>query len=254
MKLKLFILAVCAALTLGGCAKPPAADPPFTPDPTVYDTPDLAGMNATYIKTPSGIVPISMVRDGGSLLHGENYYFDLVLAADNDAELLAKKLTAFDNSGKNLGETDGANEKDFENLLTSGNWKLLADTRHSSSADNGYKQFIFESFSKELASIDAITVTDVAEYDLDGDGADESVVTATADKYTVLAFLSQSLGNKILGCAFDNDKYDVNSWFADLDGDGKFSLVTVTGDSFKVCTVCKEADIETDYIIYLPLN
>lgn len=256
MKMRLIHVLIILCLILCGCkgANAPLKSP--SGDTVEYPESDLAGTNVTYVKTESGFIPISVVKNGNSMLSGENYYYDLVNSVENDSTVSEKTFTAFDGEGNNVGAVNI--EKDsrdpYTHLYTSGNWKLCPVVRRTQSQDENYKQFILESFADKFTKPDDVTVTDILQFDIDGDGLDEAAVTAKGDGYTVSVLLSQSLGNKVLASAFDTPDFDCKSFVADFDGNGDFSLATLSGGSFMKLTVCKEKTADTDYTVYLPLK
>lgn len=255
MKLTFVSMLLVTVLLFSSCTKNPNNNEIPQMDDTVYGESDLAGMNVTYVKTTSGFIPFAIVKDGHSMLSDENYYYDLVNMANNDTSLTTKPITAFDSNGINLGVVvlDKDTSSPYDLLFTSGNWKLCPALRHTTSQDEGFKQFIMESFPDKFKSVADITVTDITECDIDGDGINEAFVLANTDNYCILALLSQSIGNKILASDFDNPDYNAYAYAADIDGNGLFSIVTVAGDNFQKLTVLKENSLDTDYCVYLPL-
>lgn len=268
MKFKLVSIILIMLLIVTSCSKS-APTPDSTTgedDGITYPETDVTGVNVTYIKTPSGLVPISICEDGYSTLSSENYYYNLQSKVDNARLLDQKSYTAFTDSGINRGTVDyddiiqnEVEENDFYTLVTSGNWKLCPNLRKTAydkdtEADDGFKEYILESYPDNFKSVSDITVTDIWEYDSDADGANEAVVLANGDGYTVLAFLSSTLGNKILAASFtDEADYVAVPFFADLDGNGIYSLVTVWGGGLKTTSVYKENTLEEEYRVYLPL-
>lgn len=268
MKLRLIITAFLALLLITGCSgeKTPGNETPPEQDIT-YEQTDVHGTNTVFLKIKDGIVPITHVVDGKSRLSGENYYYNLKSVIDSESSLKDKKQTCFGTDGKNLGsfsftelEDNKMKAEPYEMLATTGNWRLSPTIRYEKygkkdTVGDGYKQFIFESFSDKFSSVSDITVTDIWEYDIDGDGSNDAVIRAAGDGYTVLAVQSPGLGNKILASDFENnDKYTAQPFFADIDGDEKFSLITVSGSSFKTVRVYKPCSLEPDYVVYLPLE
>ncbi len=268
MKSKVISLLLILSLCLFGCTKPPASpgDTTGEDDGIQYPAADISGSTVTYLKTDAGCVPISYCTNGHSMLLGENYYYNIQNTVDNDLTVCEKQFTVFTDTGVNKGNVNFAditdnkiNETPLHTLVTSANWKLCPNLKKISfekdTADSGYKQFILESFPDSFASASDIAVTDLWEYDLDCDGLVESVVLADADEYTVMVLLSQTLGNTVLASSFKEDNgYMSVPFFADLDGNGDYSLITVFGNSLKTVMAFKEKTLEPDYTVYLPLD
>ncbi len=268
MKQKLLPLLVIFSLLLCSCssASVQPGDTSGKDDGIKYPEADTHGSNVTYINTEVGMIPISLCDDGYSMLTGENYYYNIENTVDNDLTLSDKKYTLFTDNGTNCGDvsfTDITNNKikqqPYHALVTSGNWKLCPNLKKTSytenTADKGYKQFISESFPENFASASDVTVTHIWEYDVDGDNSSDSLVLADTDSYTILAFLSTTLGNKILASSFENDTgFVAYPFIADLDGNGVYTLVTVSGNGLKTVTVYKENTLESDYTVYLPIT
>ena len=267
MKAKLIIPALLAVLLISGCSDGSSNLQPIPDQEIEYEQTDVSGVNTVFLKTKDGFVPISYVVDGKSQLSGENYYYNIQTIIDSQKSLYDKKLTCFGSDGKNMGSTTFSDLKEnkiksdpYQMLVTSGNWKLSPTMRYESydkkdSVGDGYKQFIFESFPEHFSSVSEITVTDIWEYDIDGDGTNDALIRALGDGYAVLAVQSPGLGNKILASCFDDvTQYSIHPFFADIDGDGLYSLITVSGNSFKTACIYKANSLEKDYIIYLPLE
>lgn len=257
MKLKLTAWLLMALILLCGCAKSPKDGAEGENNNVTYDTPDTAGLNITSIKTQGGYIPISVVKDGKSQLSGENYYYDIQNILSLEPTLEDKTLSYFDINGENVGADTGEN---YTVLSTTGNWKLSADIRHQTftdpkkSASDGYKQFISESMPEIFPTVADVNVSDIWEYDIDSDNITEAVVAACSDDVSVLAVLSQTLGNKMLAFFPKTDTSLAAAYFLDIDGNGEFSLVTVSGNAYKLVTVYKENTLDPDYSVYLPVE
>lgn len=259
MKFKIMPLILVLAFMLSGCKKQsiiPTPNPQQTDD-VVYSEPDTGGTNATYIFTDSGWIPFSVCENGYSMLSGENYYYNLQNTLENRDGFEKKTLSIFDDCGKNKG-SDLAKSAPLGAISTTGNWKLCPTVKKTNygknKADSGFCQFIFDSFPDKFSSASDVGVKTVWECDVDGDGTGEAVVLSENKDSTVLVFLSQSMGNKILAASFETDKnYVASPFFADLDGNGVYSLVVAWGDGLKTVTVYKENALEEDYRVYLPI-
>ena len=268
MKIKLIIPALLALLIITGCSAGKNPDSDMPPEQEItYEQTDVSGTNTVFIKTKDGFVPISLVIDGKSRLSGENYYYNLQSIIDSESSVKDKNQTYFGSNGQNMGsvsygelEQNKIKAEPYQMLITSGNWRLSPSIRYETFSNkdtvgDGYKQFIFESFPDKFASVSEINVTDIWEYDIDGDGTNDAVIRAVNDGYTVLAVQSPGLGSKILASDFNADAdYTAQPFFADIDGDGTFSLITVSGNSFKTVRVYEPNSLEPDYIVYLPLE
>lgn len=268
MKVKVISVFLIISLCLFSCAKAPliAGDTTGEDDGIEYPAADTSGTTVTYLKTDAGFVPISFCTGGLSMLSGENYYYNLQNLAENDLTVSQKKFTVFTDNGTNRGEanfTDVCDNKitdpPLHTLATSANWKLCPNLKKTTfsenTADSGYKQFILETFPENFKSAEEIFVKNLWEYDLDADGTCESVVLADTDNYTVMVFLSQSLGNIVLASSFEEDDgFVAVPFIADLDGNGAYSLMCVWGNSLKTVSVYKEKSIQNDYTVYLPLD
>ena len=267
MKAKLIIPALLAVLLISGCSDGSSGLQPPPDQEIEYEQTDVSGTNSVFLKVKDGFVPISYVKDGKSMLSGENYYYNIQNIINSQTDIRDKKMTCFGADGTNMGSTtfsdlqeNNIKSEPYQMLVTSGNWRLCPAMRYESYGKNdtvgdGYKQFIFESFPQYFASVLDITVTDIWEYDIDGDGTNDAIIRACGDGYVVLAVQSPGLGNKILASCFeDTSGYSVHPFFADIDGDGLYSLLTVSGNSFKTACVYKQGSLEKDYIIYLPLE
>lgn len=268
MKLRPIIPIVAALLLITGCSaqdKPNGETPPE--QDITYEQTDTKGTNTVLLKTRDGMIPISHVVDGKSRLSGENYYYNLQSVIDSESSVKEKAHTYFACDGKNCGSVPYSELADnkikaqpYEMLITSGNWRLSPSIRYEKygkkdTVGDGYKQFIFESFPEKFSSVSEINVTDLWEYDIDGDGSNDAVIRAVGDGYTILAVQSPGLGNKILASDISGDaSYTAHPFFADIDGDGGFGLITVSGNSFKTVRVYKDRTLEPDYIVYLPLE
>lgn len=266
MKFKILPLVFIFILLLTSCSKssPHTQNTTGEDDGIVYPETDISGMTVTYILTPDGAVPISVCEGGYSLLTSENYYYNLQNTVDMNADMPNKSYTAFTDSGINCGSvsfddiTAGKVEgESFHTLVTSGNWKLCPNIRKTSydgNADSSYCDFIYQSFPDNFASAADIKVTDIWEYDADDDGNAEAVVLSKTDDYTVLAMLSQTIGNKILASTFvKGSDFTAAPFFADLDGNGAYSLITAWGDTLKTVSVYKENTLDEEYRVYLPI-
>ena len=268
MKLKFLLAVLIALLLITGCSKDNNPNDKLPPEQEItYEKTNVSGTNTIFLKTRDGFIPISHVVDGKSRLSGENYYYNLQSVINSESPLREKTHTYFSSDGQNLGSVTYSEMEDnkikaepYSVLVSSGNWRLSPAVRHESfgkkdSVGDGYKEFIFESFPDKFSSTTDITVTDIWEYDIDGDGTNDAVIRASGDSYCVLAVQSPGLGNKILASSFDGDKnYTVQPFFADIDGDGSFSLITISGNSFKTVRVYKANTLEPDYVVYLPLE
>jgi hypothetical protein len=259
---KLLPLFLVMLLIFTSCA-PSAKNPSDTTgddDGIVYPETDTKGKNVTYVITQNGAIPISIVDGGYSMLSGENYYYNLQNTVDMNPDISKKTFTAFSDSGINLGSSDfdKMTGDNYKTLVTSGNWKLCPNIRKttysSKKADTSYAEFIFSVFPDNFASVSDVNVTDVWELDTDSDGTNEAVVKAAGDNYVILVFLSQTLGNFVLACDFEHcDTYVATPFFADLDGNGCYSLCTLYGAGLKTFCVYKENTLDEEYRVYLPI-
>ncbi len=268
MKTKVISIILILSLCLFSCAKSPLlpGDTTGEDDGIEYPPADITATTVTYITTNAGAIPIAFFQNGHSKLVGENYYYNLQNLAENDLTLSDRKFTIFTDTGINRGNTTFASvcenkisEAPFHALATTANWKLCPNLKKTSFseniADNGYKQFILETFPDSFKTADDVFVTDLWEYDIDADGACESVVLANTDTYTVMVLLSQTFGNAVLASSFENDNgFVATPFIADLNGNGTYTLVTVWGNSLKTVTVYKENSTEVDYTVYLPID
>lgn len=266
MKFKLILLISVTVMLLSSCKMNPPSQNDMPPEQDItYEQTNVSGTNTIFIKTESGFVPISNVVDGKSRLSGENYYYNLQAVMANEKKLKDKQFTYFGADGKNEGyvtynEMEKARHSPLEYLYSSGNWKLSPIMRHltygkNDTVSDGYKQFIYESFPELFPSLNDVNVTEIWEHDIDGDGTNDAIVKAVGDSYTVLAVLSPVLGNKVVAASTDADKdYTATVFFADIDGDGGFSLIVIGGNTFKTVSVFKQNTLEPDYTVYLPLT
>ncbi len=268
MKPKIISMILIILLCLCSCANAPLApgDTTGEDDGIQYPTADLTALTVTYIVTRAGAIPISFCQNAHSKLSGENYYYNLENIAENDLTLSERQFTVFTDTGKNCGNKtfsditeNKISEAPLHTLVTSANWKMCPNLKKTSFseniADSSYKQFILESFPDVFKTVDDIHVTDLWEYDIDADGTSESIVVANTDSYTIMVLLSQSLGNMVLASSFENDEGFVAIPFVvDLDGNGKYTLMTVWGNTLKTVTVYKESTLDTEYTVYLPID
>ena len=262
MKTKVISLFLITLLIFTSCSTVPKnpGDTTGEDDGIVYPEADVSGMNVTYAITENGAVPISVAEGGYSMLAGENYYYNVQNTVDMNTDIPTKTFTAFSDSGINLGQCDfdKMTGDSYKTLVTSGNWKLCPNIRKttysSKKADASYADFIFSVFPDSFQSATDINITDVWEYDCDSDGVNEAVVKASGENYIILVFLSQTLGNCVLASEFDNcDGYEATPFFADLDGNGSYSLCTLYGGGLKTFCVYKENTLDEEYRIYLPV-
>lgn len=259
MKRKL-ILPLMILLLLTGCAKGGETAP--SPAPVEYGTPDRTGVNVVWIRTPSGLIPVARTVNGNGTLKGENYYYQLQATVDGDGVIGTKTLTAFDADGNFLGavaDSELQKADPYTLLVTTGNWQLSPAVRHTrysakEDAGDGYKQFIFESFPDRFGATSDVCVTDLWEYDLDGDGANDAIIRAIGKDCTVLAVQSPALGSRILDFYGEEGNYDTCVYFTDAEGDGSFALMTVCGNALKKATVYRPGTLEVDYTVFLPLE
>jgi len=268
MKAKVISIILILSLCLFSCTKAPLlpGDTTGEDDGIQYPDADITASTVTYIKTNAGVIPISFCQNGHSKLVGENYYYNLQNLAENDLTLSDRKFTVFTDTGINRGDaTYGAvcdnkiDEAPFHALITTANWKLCPNLKKSSftdnTADDGYKQYILQAFPENFKTVDDVFVTDLWEYDFDADGSLESIVLADTDDYTVMVFLSQTLGNVVLASSFENDDgFVAVPFIADLKGNGAYTLMTVWGNTLKTVSVYKEKSLEADYTVYLPID
>lgn len=266
MKKRLIPILIISVILLNSCAAKPQPQNPGQDD-IDYGMPDTSGMNSVSIVTKSGIVPIMYIKNGNVPLTDENYYFDIRSLIESDNAIKQKSFTYFDISGRNIGSVSydnmGTNKikpKPYEAIITSGNWKLCPDMRYEcyadmkTSQDGGYSDFITSSFSEAFADKKP-NITDIWEYDIDLDGTNEAVVRAMDEGYTVLALLSQSLGNMILASDFESDgKYVAQPYFVDTDANGKFSLMLLSGGTVKTVKMFAENTLKPQFTVYLPLD
>ena len=265
MKAKLIPVILILVLLLTACAAPDSLPQNTTgeDDGIKYPKPDVNGTNVIYISTEAGCAPVSICKNGTSLLCDENYYYNIQNVIDNDLTLKDKTYTLFTNSGKNMGQVSLDDIKENKitqtplcSLITSANWKLCPNLKRTvynddQKADNGYYEFI----NSEFSDTKNIKITETFEYDIDSDGNGEAIVVAKANNFTALVLLSQSMGNSVL-CESTAKSADfcAHPFIADIDGNGKYSILTVTGSGLKTVTVYKEQSAEADYTVYLPLG
>lgn len=268
MKAKVISIILILSVCLFSCTKAPLlpGDTTGEDDGIQYPAADITATTVTYLVTQAGNIPISFCRNGHTKLTGENYYYNLQNIAENDLTLSDRQFTVFTDTGKNCGNVNYSSvcenkitEAPLHALVTSANWKLCPNLKKTSfkqnTADIGYKQYILENFSENFKTAEDIFVTNIWEYDFDADGTNESVVLADSDDYTVMVFLSQTLGNTVLASSFENDdNFVATPFIADLDGNGTYTLVTVWGNTLKTVSVYKEKSLDTDYTVYLPID
>lgn len=257
MKLKVFI--IIAALILSGCSKAPDNND----KDIVYPETDITGYNVTYIDIGDRMIPISLVKEGKSALTGDIYYYNLSNSVSNKTELCDKSYTYFSSDGKNLGsvayaELDSKKIKGegYNTLITSANWCLVPTLRHlkpeKNKAPAEYMQVPQELMPEVYKSKDDVNITDIWEYDLDGDSSPEAIVRSQNDKGTLLYLLSPTLENHIL--EYSDSTVTAIPIIADLDGNGVYSLIKISGTAFKTLTVYKEKSCDTEYTVYLPIE
>ena len=224
---RLFLVLTLIILLLCGCAKAPAP----APEPE-YPAPDPSGIHAVYINAPSGLIPVSVTKDGREELSGDNYYYNLAAL-----DLPDRPLTAFTAAGDDLGAY--APGKPYTMLVTTGNWRLCPPVNVPAPGDEA------QAFTKSVLPSAAISA--VYELDLDGDGAGEQFILANDDRAHLLV-RSVTLGEREI-CS----DTEISPFFADLDGDSAYSLVTLAGGSLKKATVYTP-DLAPDYNVFLPLD
>ncbi len=264
MKAKLIPVILIFVLLLSGCTADTSPQNTTGKDDGIkYPKADVNGTNVIYISTDAGCVPVSICKNGTSLLTDENYYYNIQNTIDNDLTLKDKTYTLFTNSGKNLGQVSLDDIKQNKisssplcSLVTSGNWKLCPNLKRTvyddkQKADSGYYEFINKSFP----DVKNIKICEIFEYDIDGDNDGEAIVVAKANDFTGVALLSQSMGNSVLCSSTANSKdFCAHPFVADIDGNGKYSLLTITGSGLKTATFYKENSTDIDYKVYLPLG
>ncbi len=258
--MKLKILVLITLLLLSGCSKSPDSEI----QEITYPPADTKGINVTYINTKNGLVPICYTKDGKISLSGENYYYNLKNIISSEQSLKDKAYTYFSHTGKNLGSV---NYSELESkllcntpcsaLITSSNWQLSPTLRYESVKDSKktaieYRQFLTDTYPERFEDIDSVNITDIWEYDLDGDSANEAILKAKDENGIILYLMSPTLSNCVL--EETGSDFTATPFIADLDGNGKFSLLTVTGDNFKYVTVYKENSMECEYMVYLPIE
>ena len=257
MKLKVFI--IITALILSGCSKAPDSND----NSTVYPEADVTGYNVTYIDIGDRMIPISLVKDGKSTLTGDIYYYNLSNIVSNKTELCDKSYTYFSGDGKNLGtvvytdlDSNKIKSESYNTLITSGNWCLVPALRYLQTEKNKapaeYMQAPLELMPDIYKSKDDISITDIWEYDLDSDGSPEAIVKSQSEKGTLLYLLSPTLENRVL--EYSDGHITAIPLIADLDGNGVYTLITVSGTNFKTAKVYKEKSLDTDYTVYLPIE
>lgn len=268
MKSKVISIILILSLCLFSCSKAPLlpGDTTGEDDGIQYPAADITATTVTYLTTNAGAIPVAFCQNGHSKLVGENYYYNLQNLAENDLTLSDRKFTVFTDTGINRGNIPYASicenkitEAPFHAVVTTANWKLCPNLKKTSfsenTVDNGYKQFIIETFSDKFKSPDDVFITDLWEYDIDADGTVESVVLANTDSYTVMVLLSQTLGNSVLASSFENDNgFVAVPFIVDLNGNGIYTLMTVWGNTLKTVSVYKENSTEVDYSVYLPID
>lgn len=224
---RLFLVLTLITLLLCGCAKAPEP----APEPE-YPAPDPSGIHAVYVETPSGLIPVSVTKDGREELSGDNYYYNLTALGLPD-----RPLTAFSATGENLGAYAPA--APYTRLITTGNWRLCPRVNTPAPAAEA------QQFVKSL--LPSAEIQTVYELDLDGDGAGEQFIIAADDRAHLLV-RSVTLGEREV-CSDS----EIAPFFADLDGDGAFTLVTLAGSKLKKATVYTP-DLAPDYNVFLPLD
>lgn len=264
MKLKPILSIIVTLFLLASCSKPTLPNDSNANDGITYPETDVSGINSVYIITQNGPVPLSYSNDGVVPLVDDIYYYNLKNVISSDESVKQKAFTYYDSVGHNLGSVSypdfESNKKEYNpytTLVSTGNWRLCPDIRTVTYSDalapNEYTTFIKESFPNEFAST-PVTVTNLWETDVDMDGTNEAIVKAKGDNYAVIAMLSQTLGNYILCSDFSaTQNYVCQPFFADIDGNGKPSIIIIEGDTLKMATVFKECSVTAQYRLYLPM-
>lgn len=264
MKLKILPIIIILTLLLCSCSMSNGYNhnTDGRDDGITYPKTDTSGTDVIYIITSVGGVPISICKNGHSSLSDENYYYNLQNSIDNDLTLKDKNYTLFTNGGNNCGNVsidDIVKGKVKQPLLTtiatSSNWKLCPNLKKTvytdKTADSGYLEFISQSFP----DVKDIKICETYEYDIDGDDNNEAIVVAKAKNFTAIVLLSQSMGNSILNTSNTNDDNSCAiPYLIDIDGNGKYSILTITGSGLKTATFYKEDCSGVDQKIYLPIG
>lgn len=252
-------------LTLASCAKTPVAlDDTNFDDGVTYPETDVSGINSTYIITENGAVPLAYSNEGVVPLVDEIYYYNLENVISSDTSVKFKTFTYFDSAGHNIGSVsfddfkqNKSGKTPFSALATTGNWRLSPNMRTVSfddtSASDEYINYIKDSFPDFFAQT-PVNVTRLWQIDIDMDGTDEAVIKAQGDGYAVIALMSQTLGNSILMSDFSTDQnFVAQPFFADIDGNGKPSIIIVKGGTLKTATVYRDCSLTPQYCVYLPM-
>lgn len=254
-------IAVCLVL-LTSCSKTDLQPKSNIDQGITYDNVNTDGINGVYIITEKGPVPIAYSNNGKVNLMGDVYYYNLKNILQNDEGIKQKTFTYFDEIGCNIrgktySEFSQDKEKPYKNLVLTGNWRLCPDLRYIKYSPNDnvpsqYTEFLKQSFSDKLDQ--EIKISEVWETDLDADGTNEAIFKAKGDNYTIIAVMSDTVGNKVISANFNNtQKFDSTVFFADLDGNGKPSILLLSGASLKTVTVFKEETATISYCVYLPI-
>ncbi len=262
MKLKHILLLILVLAMSVSCSKNNIEPKSNAEDKATYENTNTDGINGVYIITDKGPVPVAYTDNGKLSLAGDVYYYNLNNILENDDGVKQKTFTYFDNNGFNIGadtyEDFKKNAKNpYETLALSGNWRLYPDLRimeydEKNKAPSEYLEFIKESFKDNLGEMPIESVK-VWETDLDTDGTNEAFVKAKTDDYTLLVMMSGTLGKNVLFSDFEKSPCDVMPFFADLDGNGKPSVLLLSGNELKIVTVFKEGTVNALYSVYLPV-
>lgn len=260
-KICCLILIVLIILFSTSCKR--QTDEPYisnSDDNVKYERANTDGINGVYIITDKGPVAIAYTNNGKLNLSGDVYYYNIKNILANEESVKQKTITLFDENGFNkgslsYGDFEKTKQPAYKMLALTGNWRLCPDIRHieykeKQTLPQEYSSFISKNLKDKTN--ETVRITDVWETDLDCDGSNEAVIKAHSDKYTLVALMSATMGNVVIYSDFEN-KSDAFPFFADLDGNGKPSLVLLTGSNLKSVNVYRECTAELQYCVYLPI-
>ena len=265
MKIRKMLALLLLLILMASCSKTsPVPDDSNFEDGVTYPQTDVSGINSTYIITDKGAVPLAYSNDGVVPLVDDIYYYNLENVISSDESVRLKTFTYFDSAGHNLGsvsfddfEQNKTDNTPFATLATTGNWRLSPDMRtvyfEDASAPDEYISYIKDNFPDFFAET-PVNITALWETDIDMDGTNEAVVKASGDGYAVISLMSQTLGNYVLMSDFSTDQgFVAQPFFADIDGNGKPSLIILSGGTLKTATVYQECALTPQYRLYLPM-
>ena len=255
----LFIFLILLVL-LSSCAKKTQPFISNSDEKVKYEKTNTDGINGVYLITDKGPAPVAYTDNGKLNLAGDVYYYNIKNILESDDAVKQKSITLFDEKGFNKGsltysELQNKKEPAYKMLALTGKWRLCPDMRYIEYSKNSappteYVSFISEAFKDKFKN--QPDITECWETDIDCDDNNEAIVKAKTDKYVVIALMSTTMGNNILYSDFEN-KTDAFPFFADLDGNGKPSLLLLKGDTLKTIDVYKEGESQKQYSLYLPV-